>query len=236
MREHLLRLAEVQRLDSRAALVSAAIADLDDGSALARKIRGAERKLEQLSEQHRAQQSEQADLEQDLWRLDQKLKLETERLETGQVRDHKGVQELQEHVRSLASRREAAAQKLKQAGVAAAALAAEISELEEKVRRAKKKLTRDQEVYAKEKARLEAELADLAAEREAEIFGLDPALLARYESIRKRAGNRGLVVLEEAVCPACGTAIPGLLYERLLSATGVSTCENCGRILVRPDD
>lgn len=236
MKEHLLRLAEVQRLDSRTALVSAAIADLDDGIALAKKIRGAERRLEQLAEQRRAQQSEQADLEQELWRLDQKLKLETERLETGQVRDHKGVQELQRHVESLASRREATAHKVKQAAAAAAAVAAEISELEEKVRRAKKKLVRDRGVYASEKARLEAELADLAAEREAGLPELDPALLTRYESIRKRADNRGLVVLGEAVCPACGTAIPGLLYERLLAATRVNTCENCGRILVRPDD
>jgi len=236
VREHLLRLAEVQRLDSRVALVRKAIAELDDGSGLAKKISAAERRLEQLAEQRRARQSEHTDLEQELWRLEEKLKSETQRLETGQVRDHKGVQELQRHVQTLGSRCEATAAKVKGAAAATAAVAVEIRELEEKVGKAGKKLVRDREVYAREKARLEAEAAELAGEREARLPEVEPALLARYESIRKRADNRGLVVLGEPVCSACGTAIPGLLYERLLVATQANTCENCGRILVRPDE
>lgn len=236
MREHLERLAALQGLDSRIARLREAMAGLDDGSDLARRIEAAERKLAALESQHRGKLSEQKDAEQKLWRIEEKLKKERQRMDSGSVRGHKDLQDLQRHIASLQAQRSAADEQVLQAMEQAEALQREASELRDRLGKARTKLAAAVERYTETKARLEAEIAELTAEREGSARSIDPSLLARYEALRQRLGGIGLVAIHEPLCSGCGTSIPNLTFERLLTSAQVTCCENCGRILYRPDD
>ena len=72
----------------------------------------------------------------------------------------------------------------------------------------------------------------LAPQRAASIAAIDPALLARYEGIRKTRG-RAIATVINGTCQGCRVALPNPLVQRLRTApTEVVTCGNCGRILI----
>lgn len=110
-------------------------------------------------------------------------------------------------------------------------------------------------------ARLEASLADLAARRrelaeqlaraEAELDGEERAhaesrarlagevpedLLARYERLRSRLGGVAVAPLANGMCGGCHLILPATELDRIRRAApgALLTCEQCGRILVRP--
>jgi len=49
-------------------------------------------------------------------------------------------------------------------------------------------------------------------------------------------GTVGLGELTEPVCPECQTAVPELVYERLLTGSSLQSCENCGRLFYRLEE
>ncbi len=236
MTEDLARLAEVQALDRRIAALERAIADFDDGTELARKIKATLRKVAALTEEHKALQAAQKEAEQTLWRIEQKLQDEKKRLESGKVTGHKAVQESQAHIESLQAQRGRADEAVLKAMDAAARAAAEIREHTERIEKAKPKLAKTVEKHKTETERLRAELSERETERALAAEAVSRQLLTRYEGIRRRVGTVGLVELFEPVCPECQTAVPELVYERLLTSSALQSCENCGRLFCRSDE
>lgn len=75
------------------------------------------------------------------------------------------------------------------------------------------------------------------AARRAELAGtVPPQLLERYERLRQRLGGIGVAPLVHGSCGGCHLALPATELDRLrrAPADAVVTCEQCGRILVRP--
>ncbi len=97
-------------------------------------------------------------------------------------------------------------------------------------------------------ARLEAEIAEaettlaaeIAAEQQvrAEAAATVPAeLLAEYERLRARLGGIGVARLEHGTCMGCRMKLPATELDRVrhVDPDALVHCEQCGRILVRPD-
>ena len=86
----------------------------------------------------------------------------------------------------------------------------------------------------------EAELAREEADhtaRRAELAGTVPTdLLVRYERLRQRLGGVGVAPLVNGSCGGCHLTLSATELERVrrAPADAVLTCEQCGRILVRP--
>ncbi len=235
MGEDLTRLAALQRHDSRIGALEQSLRDLDDGTELARKIQAALRKLASLQEAQRQKEADTKAAELATWRIEERAKAESGRLERGETRGHKEVQEAQAHLENLASQRRRSDDSVLEAMGEVERLTSEIAELEGKVAKAKSRLTRVRETHKLETARLEQELAEAREARGPVAAEVPPALLRQYDAIRKRQGVEGLVFLTEPVCPACLTSISAQQFDRLALASQVMLCENCGRILYRND-
>lgn len=236
MSEDLSKLAALQRLDSRIGALEQSLRDLDDGTELTRKILGAERKVVALQEAKRGKEADLKAAEQATWRIEEKTKAEKGRMDRGETRGHKEVQEAQAHLDNLASQHRRADDTVLAAMAEVERVTAEIAELEAKIVKAKARLVRVKETHKLETVRLEGELAEARELRQGATGEVPGPLLRQYDSIRQRRGVDGLVFVAEPVCPACLTSISSQQFDRLLLANTPTTCENCGRILFRADD
>ena len=107
------------------------------------------------------------------------------------------------------------------AGTQAAAITAQIADLE---------AARDAEWAA-----IDAELAALDDSRKAEVTGLDAALVALYEKLRIHGSGVGAAALLHGQCQGCHMKLNPVDLARIdaAAADDVVRCEECGRILVR---
>ncbi len=89
---------------------------------------------------------------------------------------------------------------------------------------------------ATESAAIEAELRGAEAARGAAARGLPTDLADRYETLRARLKGTGAARLVGNRCDGCHLELPSVEVERIrqLPPDAVVTCDQCGRILVRP--
>ncbi|MGH2519901.1 MAG: C4-type zinc ribbon domain-containing protein, partial [Chloroflexota bacterium] len=56
-------------------------------------------------------------------------------------------------------------------------------------------------------------------------------LLASYERLKPRKGNRAVALVEHNLCQGCGVALPSSEVQHARGAEPPSLCSNCGRML-----
>jgi hypothetical protein len=83
---------------------------------------------------------------------------------------------------------------------------------------------------------IDAELSVLAVSRAAEAARLPEALASRYETLRSRLAGIGAARIVDGRCGGCHLSLPSVELDRIkhLAPDAVVTCDQCGRILVRP--
>ena len=77
----------------------------------------------------------------------------------------------------------------------------------------------------------EKRLSDLAAQRGEAAKLVDPALLGRYEAIKRRRGGVAVAPVVGATCQGCNRNIPPQLSIVLQRADSIESCPNCNRII-----
>jgi predicted nucleic acid-binding Zn-ribbon protein len=75
---------------------------------------------------------------------------------------------------------------------------------------------------------LDARRADLATR-------VEPAILARYENIRKRRGGIAVTQVTAGTCRGCNRQIPPQMAIILMRANTIEHCPNCNRIIYVPE-
>lgn len=87
-----------------------------------------------------------------------------------------------------------------------------------------------------QEAALGAEIAQRSAERAAVAGEVSDSLLRRYESISRSVGGVGAARLVDGRCGGCHLALAAAELEAVkkLDPDATGTCEQCGRILIRP--
>lgn len=85
--------------------------------------------------------------------------------------------------------------------------------------------------FAEQVKGIDAELRELHARRQAQMVTIAPVLLARYELIRSRRGDPGLVRVDGDTCEACHTQLTNYMQRQLQAGLRVQQCENCNTIL-----
>jgi predicted nucleic acid-binding Zn-ribbon protein len=76
-----------------------------------------------------------------------------------------------------------------------------------------------------------AKLRELQTRREEAARRVDPALLARYENIKRRRAGVAVAPVVGNTCRGCNRNIPPQLGIVLQRADSVETCPNCNRII-----
>lgn len=221
-------LLELQNADNHIARLHRERARLDDGTA-ARADRDtlqsardeAAAAFNTVSSQRTAKEDEQKDIENKIARSNTRLMQASSAHEvTALERDLKGLGarrgELDEAILELMDETETAA--------------AHLADVEDKLRAAVAHTIEIEKQFAREAARLEAELVAAVAARDEVQQTIDPPSLKKYQEYAKRFGGVAVAHPEKGNCSACGMALtPFNLKEA--KTQDWPTCENCSRLL-----
>ena len=238
MNEELSILYKVQQADTEIARLRDALAGLDTGVELGAEAAAVEAELEAVRQQHRATEKEYVDSELELKTLEEKRGRFQSQLYGGAVRNPRQLSDLQGEVKMLSreigkveDRMLELMEALEGQRSAIAAQEARLKELRDDVNAVCAR-------YEKTGSRLRAEIRDLEVQREQYGAQVGRDLLRRYEQIRGRQGNLGLVKVTGSTCPGCRIALPSETVKALRAGRANLSCDNCGRLLFwdEPED
>jgi hypothetical protein len=163
----------------------------------------------------------------------QKVKIEqTEAsLYSGNVKNPKELQDLQNESASLKRYLETLEERLLGAMLEEEAAEQARDEATGNLEKVQARLASQNIELTTEQDNLQKELQRLESERQAVLSPLDPSLLNAYENLRQQ--RRGVAVIEvsEGACAACGTTLTPSQRQSARSATQIFNCPTCGRIL-----
>ena len=224
-------LYQVQQLDSEAARLRETLAALDSGEDLEAEVAAAESELAALLGRHRSTEKESLDCELELKTLEEKKAKFQGQLYSGAIRNPRQLSDLQGEVEMLAREIGKVEDRSLELMDSLERERSEIRDREAQVGGMRERLVSVRTKYEGAGARLRAEIGELEQRRGEMAAQVPPQLLKRYEQIRARQGNLGLVKVTADTCPGCRIALPSETLKALKAGTRLSTCENCGRLL-----
>ncbi len=233
--EELAILHEVQQADAELARLRKALVGLDTGDELAAQVEQAQQELGDLREQHRGTEKDSMDSDLELKTLQEKKSKFEGQLYGGAVRNPRQLSDLQREVQLLSREIGKVEDRLLELMEALEAESAGTQRREGELADMQERLAAVRAKHESAGSRLRQEIAELEEKRSAKAGQVGPELLKRYERIRERSGNLGLVKVSGTTCPGCQVALPSELLKRLGAGRQALTCENCGRLLFFPE-
>lgn len=224
-------LYQVQQADTEIARLKQALSGLDDGSALAAEIAAEEAELKRLLDRHQTTENESLDRDLELKALEEKRRKFSDQLYGGSVHNPRQLADLQGEVEMLSREIGKVEDRILELMEALEQERAEIAQREQRLEEQRGELAQIREKHRVASARLRQELTELEERRRGLAAQVPAALLKRYEQIRARQSNLGLVKVTGDTCPGCRITLPSETLKALRSQPGPLTCENRGRLL-----
>ncbi len=113
-----------------------------------------------------------------------------------------------------------------------------LEEIQKSHQQAKESLNTIASKFETTQAQLQARKNDLTQEcerlqrkRKVVLSSIEPELLSRYESLRKKKNGLAVAFLENDACSACGTQLTPSERQEVHQPSKVFLCPTCGRIL-----
>lgn len=236
---HQTRLLDVQALDTRAAQLAhrrRTLPVLADLAAVRAEQTDLDRDLVVAQTAVKDLRRELAKAELDVEQVRTRATRDRRRLESG-AGSAKDLQAISHELESLARRQEALEEvelEVMERLEAAEARLEDVSGRREAV------VERERGLAARadgELAEVDAQAAAVVRDREAAVVGLDAGLVALYERVRAHSGGMGAAALRGKRCEGCRLELNPTDLARIKdsAADEVVRCEECGRILVRPE-
>jgi predicted nucleic acid-binding Zn-ribbon protein len=229
--EELAILHKVQQADTEIARHEQALADLDTGAELSSEIDVLEAELSDLRKQLQAAEKENLDRELEVKTIEEKRKRFQDQLYSGSVRNPRQLSDLHQEVEMLSREIRKIEDRVLELMETLESLRGEIGSREERLAEAKAQLGTVRAEYERKSGRLRERIAELKSERGDHASRVGAQLLKRYEQIRARGGNLGLVMVTGRNCPGCMIDLPQETVKALRAGRGGLTCDNCGRLL-----
>lgn len=82
-----------------------------------------------------------------------------------------------------------------------------------------------------EKSNLEKEIQTLSEQRKAAMEDISEQDLNEYQNLRQSLGGIAVAKVNNNSCSACGTQVPSAVYQKARSASQLTHCKTCNRIL-----
>ncbi len=224
-------LYEVQQADIELARLQAALAGLDAGDELAAQAAEAEAELAKLREELHATENESMDRDLELKALEEKRERFQRELYSGAVRNPRQLSDLEREVQMLSREIGKVEDRILELMELLESKRSSIQEREAELKSVHERVAAARSKYETTGSRLQREIAELEARREERASGVGARLLKRYEQIRVRQGNLGLVRVTGTTCAGCRIALPSETVKGLKAGRRDLTCENCARLL-----
>jgi len=225
-------LCKVQETDTEIARCRQALDSLDAGTQLEEEIGGLESELAEIREKQAATDQENLDSELELKSLQEKKERFQGQLYSGAVSNPRQLSDLHREVEMLSREIGKIEDRLLELMEALESQRSEIATRETRVGEIKGELESVRSGYEDKSARFRSELEELASQRRELAPRVGVHLLKRYEQIRSRMSNLGLVRVTGTTCPGCRIALPSDTMKAMKAGRPGPTCDNCGRMLV----
>jgi len=228
-RQVLEHLWALQQVDSRLAAARAARAALDDGSALRAGVEDARRAAAESAGRLHECQATIRDHELQLASTEAKQRKIEGDLYGGRISSPKELSSMQEELVMLAKTRDHLEDQILALFDRVEALKEDASAADAARRVIEQRLATHLAEYEAARARLDAEIDTLTAERAACASRVEPRVLKRYEGIAAQEGGVGIVAIQNGLCGGCHNAVPTGFVTRVRDGQLV-VCERCRRI------
>ncbi len=225
---------ELQSLDTEIGKLQQEQGALDRGDRVERALAIRQARLTQAERRYQGLQIEQRSAELELKGLEEKKHEESQRLYSGKITAPRELQSIEMEIAMLERQRQRLDESIlkRMDEIEAARKAVETASAA--VDEAQKALKIVRRRYEKEAARVEGELGKLLPRRDRIAKSLDPEVLQRYDSIRRRQHNIGAVRIENLACGGCRMKVGGALMRRVVAGEQYVYCESCSRFLFPP--
>lgn len=233
MRQQLAALYELQTYDVQIARLNAQITALDGAKALRVKYSAAKKAFQALEKELTAYEIELKDNELKLKSVDEKRGTFEKRLYGGSVSNPKELGAIEKEIKMLKEQQGKLDPRVLELYDLVEAAKAKVQAAQETMAEAEKQARVAISKENKDKAKYEAELAELSVKREAAAeLVTDKSIMSRYESLKKRNGSTGVAKIVENKCEGCHVAITIYTVRELIKDNELQNCENCGRMLL----
>lgn len=230
------KIGRVQKIDSAALELQRRFAAIDPGRGARKELEEARTEMEAAEAAHKTIRTELEDLELKNKGLEQKMESEKKRLYSGGVYNAKDAEAIDREIQNLKTRRSANDDRILELWEEVEPAKKSADAARAKFEEAEKKLRDYEARYAAIQQEFEQKNAQLQEARNREAANCDPALLDKYDAMRKRRGGIGLSAVVEGVCTACQTAVPKKQIGDLKLGETLETCENCLRYIYLEDE
>ncbi len=173
----------------------------------------AERKKLELDAESKKQQIERYSLQQYQTKRNEEYKALSHEIETART----AIRELEDQQLELMEQAEAAHKESARAAHSA--------------RTAHEEADKQLGDLASREDRLRQELEKLESDRGDLAAAVDPAVLPRYEGLRRNKGDKVVVGIDHASCGGCHMQLPPQILVTCQGEHDLAACPNCGRIL-----
>jgi predicted nucleic acid-binding Zn-ribbon protein len=227
------KLHAVHQCDVRLLTLERKLRNLDNGDNARAALSGAQRNLTAAQEELKQMRVRLADAEGALKAKEESRKSHEKRLYGGLVKKMEEVTAVEHEIEALKAAVSDLETAILEAMDAIETAEGRIAALTETVRQREAELAAVVTKYRQEAAALQQEISDVQKERADAAAAVEPAILARYDGIRKRTGDTGLAIVDGHICGGCRLPVPGLTMNALTGTQDLTTCDTCGRILYR---
>ncbi len=231
MSDELAVLYQVQQVDADLARLRAELAKLNTGAELKVELAAAENEYKTMLNRHHGTEAESRALELEIATLQEKKSKFESQLYGGTVRNPRQLSDLQEEVgmldREITKLEDRELELMETLEAQRSQIALRQQELADR----KQDLGTILADYAAKSQTLRDQIAELEPRRAELATGVTASLLKRYEQIRLRQNNLGIVKVNGGSCPGCRIALASELLKEVRTGRGGLTCDNCGRLL-----
>ncbi|TMI76261.1 MAG: hypothetical protein E6H05_03980 [Bacillati bacterium ANGP1] len=228
------KLYELQLVDTQIARLEAALAALDDGTAMRAQVEQARTAEETARAELQARQSRLRDLELELQSTVGKANKVEQDLYSGRISNPKELRAMQEDVEALGRQRQRIEDEMLGLMEEVERQLEQIRALEAARQARERELDEHLEEYTTRQRALTAELEAARRQRDALAAEVDPDFLRRYERLRSRKDGVAVTAVNGSVCNACHMTVPEAVLNAARERDEIRTCEDCGRILYVP--
>lgn len=162
----------------------------------------------------------------------QKIKIEQNEssLYSGNVKNPKELQDLQQEVASLKKYLVTLEERQLEAMINAEAGDSELESARAALEVVQARLKNEHSKLIDEQSELSNQLESLVDEREAALAPIDNSMLQTYEALRKQKKGVAVSAINDGICSTCGTTVTAASQQAARSNKLVN-CSTCGRIL-----
>ena len=234
LRDKLKALEELQRIDLEAGAVGVKAGDLprrrealEAGLAAARKAYDAEKARIDGNEREKRGTEQLLQMERD------KVKKWEGRL--AEIRTPREYAALSREIDIARKTNESVGEQTKLLTVQAEEVARSIEALQERLDEKESGAQEELEGLVLREAEFARRAVALNARRAELATRVEPAILQRYENIRKRRGGIAVTQVTGGTCRGCNRQIPPQMAIILVRANSIENCPNCNRIIYVPE-